>query len=98
MKEFEIWEEGYAATGQHSGAYFIGKAMGETFDEACINFKYPNGKGLELDKKSNGELRRGSFRGYIPPGIDRAEKMVGNYSMWACQLFPTEAEARKSFG
>lgn len=41
MKEFEIWIEGYAATGEYSPASYIGNAMGETFDEACENFEYP---------------------------------------------------------
>lgn len=116
MKEWEIWSEGYAATGEHSTAHFHGKAKGKTFDEACENFEYPEdifksyplpgedpvlikkGEKLNLDKESDGSFRRGSFRGYIEPGVDRAEKMKGNYSIWACELFPTEAEARESFG
>ena len=36
MKTFEIWTEGYAATGEHSPATFHGTAEGETFEEACI--------------------------------------------------------------
>lgn len=98
MKEWEIWCEGYAATGEYSSAYFYGTAMGETFDEACENFVYAKGDHLNLDKNSDGTFRRGSYRGYIEPGVGRAEKMIGNYSIWACQLFPTEAEARRSFG
>jgi hypothetical protein len=115
MPEYEIWIEGYAATGERSGASLIGKATGENFDEACINFRYPNdiineyafkeenkiivhkGDALKLDKESNGDYRRGSFRGELPVGIERINAK-GNYSIWACQLFPTEQEARKSFG
>ena len=118
MKEWEIWIEGYAATGEHSTASFEGNAFGETFDEACENFTYPEdyrnpyygerghtgpeyfyrkGDHLKLDKSEDGTFRRGSYRGDSEPGIDRA-KLKGNYSIWCCQLFPTEAEARKSFG
>lgn len=34
MKTFEIWMEGFAATGQNSGASFHGTRQGETFKEA----------------------------------------------------------------
>lgn len=74
MKEFEIWSEGYAATGESNGAYFHGKAAGETFEEACKNFRYPDGRPLSLDKN----------RDYP--------------SIWACQLFDNEVDARRSFG
>lgn len=50
MKEFEIWMEGYAMNGQMSVASFIGKAKGETFNDACRNFKYEKGEKLNLDK------------------------------------------------
>ncbi len=111
MKEYEIWIEGYAATGEHSTASLIGRASGETFDEACINFRQPDdiirafdkeiivkkGAPLELDKNQDGSLRRGSYRGYLEPGVDRMTRQ-GNYSIWACQLFDNEADARVSFG
>ena len=38
-KEFEVWTEGYAATGQSSDAMFHGKFKGETFKDAVIAFK-----------------------------------------------------------
>lgn len=118
MKEFEIWSEGYAATGEHSVAHFQGKSKGNNFDEACINFREPNdiygyngvggekeivvkkGTPLKLDKNSDGTYRRGSYRGDLPPGIERTEaiKKGGNYSIWGCQLFDNEKDARKSFG
>lgn len=88
MKEFEIWIEGYRATGEEAQASFIGKAAGETFEEACKNFEYPEdqfnmgikfiskGQKLTLDEKGHG----------------------GRPSIWACRLFDNEADARKSFG
>jgi hypothetical protein len=94
MKDFEIWIEGFAATGESSGAYFKGKVLAENFDEACIKLL-----GDRLDKNSDGSYRRGSYRGEpLPPSQHRAELMKGNFSIWACQLFDNEADARKSFG
>jgi hypothetical protein len=87
-KEYEIWIEGYAATGESSTASYIGKAMGDTFEDACNNFEYPEdefnmgikvhskGEKLPLDEKGHG----------------------GKPSIWACRLFDNEADARKSFG
>lgn len=111
MKEFEIWSEGYAATGEHSPAYFHGKAKGETFDEACINFRQEadvirewdgkvivkKGTPLGLDTNPDGTYRRGSYRGDKIEGKEKKNK-VGNYSIWSCQLFDNEIDARKSFG
>jgi hypothetical protein len=117
LKEYEIWIEGYSATGEHSPASFIGRARGKNFDEACENFEYPEdlknpyyfggpgqveyfhrkGDKLNLDKDHDGNLRRGAYRGEAGPGTERA-KLKGNYSIWACQLFDNEADARKSFG
>lgn len=34
MNQFELWVEGYAATGEHGTARFLGRWSGETFDEA----------------------------------------------------------------
>jgi hypothetical protein len=95
MKEFEIWSEGYAATGEYSSAYCYGKFMGETFDDACINSRQHCSLGL--DTNSDGTYRRGNYRGDKIEGKDKENK-VGNYSIWACQLFDNEADARKSFG
>lgn len=57
MKEFEIWSEGYAATGERGTAYFHGKAKGETFEEACKNFRDSDGEPLGLDLNEDGSLR-----------------------------------------
>jgi hypothetical protein len=79
MNIFEVWMEGYVATGESSGAHCLGTVEAENFDEACI--KVAGEK--SLDKTPEGELRRGRS---------------GNYSIWACNLYPTEQEARASFG
>lgn len=39
QKEWEIWSEGYAATGERGTATFHGKYMGESFDDAVEEFK-----------------------------------------------------------
>ena len=36
--EFEIWSEGFAATGERGSAQLVGAASGLTFREACANF------------------------------------------------------------
>jgi len=96
MKEFEIWCEGYAATGESSDATYFGKAMGNTFEEACLNFEFTEdkwadwggikihskGDKLPLDKNEDGSLRLSG----------------GRPTIWACRFFDNEADARKSFG
>jgi len=39
MKKFEVWTEGYRATGESSKAQFHGKFEGNTFKEAVQAFK-----------------------------------------------------------
>lgn len=72
MKEWEIWSEGYVATGEHGKAHFEGKIKAIDFHHACVTLL-----GDKLDKNRDGSLK---------------------LSIWSCRLFPTEAEARKSFG
>ena len=38
LRIFEIWSEGYRATGQKASARFHGLANGMTFADACSNF------------------------------------------------------------
>lgn len=35
MKQWPVWVEGYAATGEHATAAFMGNWPGETFVDAC---------------------------------------------------------------
>lgn len=37
MKAFEVWSEGYAATGEHGSAQLHGIFVGETFRDAVEN-------------------------------------------------------------
>lgn len=89
-KEFEIWIEGYAATGEHGTANYIGNATGQSFKEACENFTYPedimgyDSSTIIVHKGDRLKLDEG--RHYDYPSI------------WACRLYDNEADARRSFG
>ena len=37
MKTYEIWAEGYAATGEYGKATYLGTERGKTFKNACDN-------------------------------------------------------------
>jgi hypothetical protein len=87
MKEFEIWCEGYAATGERGAANKVGTGIGKTFDEAVKDYmsKHPN-HGIE----ENGRNRYMSEEWY--------NNRKSNWNIWACNLYDNEADARKSFG
>ena len=59
MKEYEVWTEGYAATGQSAGAMFHGKVFAETFDDACIKLL---GEDLDKDKTTKDGYSRSAGR------------------------------------
>lgn len=88
MKEYEIWIEGYAATGEHSPASFIGKSKGDNFEDACKNFEYPENimsfLGDEIIIHKGDKLKLDTHYPYP--------------SIWACILYDNETDARKSFG
>ena len=87
MKTFQIWMEGFAATGQSQDAHYIGESKGEDFADACNNFTYPNDiKNLsdEVIVKKGDKLKLDEHRDY--PCI------------WACRLYDNETDARKYFG
>jgi len=72
-RRYEIWVEGWKATGGGGRARFFGAAWGETFRDACV--------------------RHMAHR-------EDADRFFDESSLawWACRLYPTEAEARESFG
>tara|TARA_R110000782_G_scaffold47716_1_gene104752 strand:+ start:74 stop:316 length:243 start_codon:yes stop_codon:yes gene_type:complete len=57
MKEFKVWIEGYATSGESSGAILHGKVNANSFDEACIKLL---GNSLDKDKSKPDEYRRNS--------------------------------------
>ena len=87
MKEFEIWMEGYAATGEYGTAQMIGTGIGETFDDAIKDYISKNTKhGIEENTRSR----------YT---TDEAYKnRSSNWNIWACNLYDNEKDARKFFG
>jgi len=87
MREFEIWVEGYAATGERGIAQMIGKGFGNTFDEAVEDYMSKNPKhGIEKNDKN----RYMNEQAY--------QNRRSNWNIWACNLFDNEVDARISFG
>lgn len=84
MKRYDVWMEGYAATGEHGTATVVARAVeAENFAEAC--------------HKAMQRLKPGAV--YADETVyDQSFYSPTNLSYWGCCLFPTEAEARRSFG
>jgi hypothetical protein len=51
MKRYDVWMEGYAATGNFSGAEFCGVYEAETFAEACAKWNREQGEPGYFDSK-----------------------------------------------
>lgn len=90
MKEYEIWREGYDATCEHQSHDYYGKAKGNTFIDACLNFRYnesifnyngdaiiKKGDPINFDREKDGSLR---LFGGLP-------------CIWACRFFDNEKDA-----
>jgi hypothetical protein len=90
LKEYEVWIEGYAATGERSGATLLGKAMARNFAQACDIVMCQ--QRLEWITKVNDP----SYAEYNPP--NRWSYDPHKLSDWGCDLFWSEELARKSFG
>lgn len=71
---YDIWVEGYAASGDRGVAQRVCTVEADTFSDACI--------------KAN---KSGKFQGF---GTFDPERLT----IWGCHLYPTKAEAKKSFG
>ena len=82
MKEYQIWQSGWAATGGYAHARLLGKAMGESFSEACKKFDMEHGMNFT----------------YLPEGNPYTENGRASITCWGCSLHDNEADARKSFG
>lgn len=87
MKEFEIWMEGYSATGESGTAQMIGKGVGETFDDAVKDY---------MSKNLNHGIRPNTRDRYMTEEYYNNRR--SNWNIWACNLFDNEEDARKSFG
>ena len=89
-KKYEIWSEGYRASGDSSKAIFIGVFEAETFDEAVEEYNRTR------DKKYTTAAEKNTRKRYISD--EAYEKRRSNWNIWACNLFDNERDARKSFG
>ena len=89
LKPYDIWMEGYAITGNSSGAQKINEApiLAYSFDHAVQSYMAATPK--------HGIKRITPQRYADPTGyIDRPT----NWEIWGCALYDNEAQARKSFG
>lgn len=83
LKEYEVWVEGYAATGESGGASLVGKARARNFAQAChivMCNRYLKSYKLERDTPGRWD--------YDPSRL----------SYWGCGLFWSEYLAKKTFG
>lgn len=85
-KEFEIWAEGFAASGQFGQAQLLGKETARTFDEAMQQYMKKNPNRIRVSER------------YGEKGADGKMPVIKTYTDWGCRLFDNEADARKSFG
>jgi hypothetical protein len=90
LKEYEIWSEGFVATGQSSGAIFWGKVKARNFAQAChILMCQEHLK--QIKKENNSEYKK-----YTTPG--RWDYNPQELSYWGCKLYWSEELAKKTFG
>jgi len=90
LKEYEVWSEGYRATGESGDATLHGKAKARNFGQACdIVFCKER---LEWIEKVN-DPSYVQYEDYSRWDYDSSAK-----SYWGCRLFWNEVDARRSFG
>jgi len=90
LKEYEIWMEGYAATGESAGAVLIGKAFARNFAQACD---------IVMCKSHLAYIEKVNLpdcKDYCPPRKWDYDPM--KLSVWGCRLYWSEELARKSCG
>jgi len=90
LKEYEVWSEGFAATGQSLDAILIGKAFARNFTQACDIVMCQNH--LKWIEKVNSP----DYKEYCPPS--KWSYDPNRLSDWGCRLYWSEGLARKSFG
>ena len=79
MARYEIYEEGYAATGEYGVAHYVGSEEGSTFLDACKNYISRTGYGEIYDGSmfTDGKERVGNWRCYWYPTLKEAQKNFG---------------------
>lgn len=86
MKEYEVWIEGYAATGQSGRHDFVGKVKAKNFKEACAKAMWK--RVLDCYFGDEGKAKEEYDRYY--------DKERNSY--WGCRFFDNEEESARSFG
>ncbi len=86
-KLFEIWCEGYMATGEHGTAHLVGKSYGANFDDAVEHF---------MDCWPVCGIERNGRGRYV--SAEAFENRSSNWNIWACNLYDNEETARKFCG
>ena len=79
VKKYEIYEEGYEATGERGYAHYVGSAEGETFLDACKNYIARKGYGEIYDGShfADGKERAGNWGCYWYPTMKEAQRYFG---------------------
>lgn len=90
LKEYEVWSEGFAATGQSASATLLGKAFARNFAQACDIVMCKN------HLKRIEEVNSPDYQGYCPPNTwDYDPRKLSD---WGCELFWSKELAAKTFG
>jgi hypothetical protein len=90
LHEYEVWMEGYAATGERSDATLLGKTFARNFAQACDIIMCKS----HLEDIS--ECNNPNYTQYCPPR--KWDYDTNKLSVWGCGLYWSEKLARKSFG
>lgn len=91
-KMYQVWTQGYRATGEHGTATYHGECYAENFVEAC---KRILGHDKSFEVREPIEVTSESARlGMARMGINQETVCF----LWVCRCFDNEADARKSFG
>lgn len=90
LKEYEVWAEGYAATGERSGATLQGTAFARNFAQACDIVMCQNRlHRVAIDNHPNNKEY------YSPRKWDYDPHRL---SIWGCGLYWSKELASRSFG
>jgi hypothetical protein len=90
LKEYEVWCEGYRATGEHGTATLLGKAKARNFAQACHIVMCKNHLAwIEQENQPN-------YNQHVVPG--RWDYDPSQLRYWNCELFWSEGLAEKTFG
>ena len=89
LKEYEVWVEGYEATGGHQEASIIGKVQARNFAQAC-HLVMSKHKIDQILEENNPEYKKYT-------NSQRWDYDPHNLSIWGCKLFWNKEIASKTF-